>query len=513
MKKLSVIILLFCIIPWLFSSGATLKDNCQVKDFKSLSEITSDTTGLNNLIRVDSFDLAVLSPSSGVQFYGDKVVFLSMTKYEEKMLPDYISFGTIEAYSAMPEDSIPGKHTLFSPWSSFPYPCEAITFSSDLKTMYFTRLSEKDNKEKIYKAKYTLNDKNQIGWLSEMTPLSFCSNYFSYSHPALSADEQILIFASDASGSLGGMDLFITRKEGDKWSAPLNMGNFINTAGNEFFPFLDSDNNLFFSSDGLKGYGGFDIYTCKFNGKDWDKPVNLSDLINSPDDDIAFTINKSDGKSAFFTRRQKSDLGEMQLFRITLNKEVTDSKLSTLSQIFNGKSLVKYNLLTTKAVAVRNSHKDEHLKVASKPEASKEVAANETPKYKRSGRNKRKGNAVVTRVPVPIISERIIGLENNLPSKLIHPVKNKSSISPVIYRVQIASSTTSKGKYRITVNNKGYDTYEYFYLKAYRYTIGEYTTLASAVEFQNTLRNSGYPMAFVVVFKNNVRSLDPTLLK
>jgi len=110
-------------------------------------------------------------------------------------------------------------------------------------------------------------------------------------------------------------------KSDGKWAAPENLGSSINTVGNEFFPFLDSENNLYFSSDKLPGYGGYDIFSCKFNGSGWDKPANLSDHINSLNDDIAFTINRNDGKTAFLTRRQKSGKGETQLVTFLMGKQ------------------------------------------------------------------------------------------------------------------------------------------------------------------------------------------------
>jgi hypothetical protein len=83
----------------------------------------------------------------------------------------------------------------------------------------------------------------------------------------------------------------------------------------------------------------------------------------------------------------------------------------------------------------------------------------------------------------------------------------------VTYRVQILASTTPKSKSQITVSGKNYSTYEYLYSGAYRICIGVFSTLAPAKEFQNTLRKSGYAQAFVVAFRNNVRSTDPALFK
>jgi TRAP transporter TAXI family solute receptor len=83
----------------------------------------------------------------------------------------------------------------------------------------------------------------------------------------------------------------------------------------------------------------------------------------------------------------------------------------------------------------------------------------------------------------------------------------------VTYRVQIYSRNYQKKDVQITLNGKSYKTYVYSYLDAYRYTIGEFTSVAPAAELQNICRDSGYPEAFVAAFKNNVRNTDPDLFK
>jgi hypothetical protein len=321
MKRLFKITL-FSVITIMLLSFCPAGKNIINKKYLNFSFVTiDDTTNIIRYIEVDTFRLPIIPPSSGVQFYKDRIVFLSMSKNERKMSPNQISFGTIEAYFAPVEDSVPGRHVVFSPLSSFPFPCEAMTFSRDYNTIYYTKIPRKDKKEKIFMAKFNSGSKSQTALVSENVPLSFCTDNFNYTHPALSSDENMLIFASDREGSLGGMDLFVSKKVDDKWSSPENLGKLINTSGNEFFPFLDSENNLYFSSDRLSGYGGYDIFTCKFNGTGWEKPVNLSGHINSDKDDIAFTVNKMDGKTAFFTRKQKSGKSEMQLFRVTLDRK------------------------------------------------------------------------------------------------------------------------------------------------------------------------------------------------
>ena len=114
--------------------------------------IRQDTSDFIRLIRIDSFKLKILPPSSGVQFFKDRIVFLSMSKNETRMSPKQISFGAVEAYSAVVMDSVTGRHTVLSPSSSFTSPCEAMTFSHDYSTIYLSKLSKKDKKEQFKKA-------------------------------------------------------------------------------------------------------------------------------------------------------------------------------------------------------------------------------------------------------------------------------------------------------------------------------------------------------------------------
>ncbi len=79
----------------------------------------------------------------------------------------------------------------------------------------------------------------------------------------------------------------------------------------------------------------------------------------------------------------------------------------------------------------------------------------------------------------------------------------------VVYRVQISASTKSKGSYTVRVNGKDWKTYEYRYKGAYRQCIGNFSSLEPAKELQDAGRRSGYPQAFVVVFVNGTRSIDP----
>jgi hypothetical protein len=477
MKRLPEIITLCCTTLCLLTAWTTGKR----PDYNAggLFHFTQghDTTGLTGFLKVDSFNLEIIPPSSGIQFFRNSIVFLSNTKNEGKMLAKHVSFGSIEAYTAMVKDTSLGMHMPFSPSASFSYPCEAITFSADYKTMYFTKIGKKETKEKIYRAELKQTDNSTSDWISDENSLEFCTGKYRFTHPALSADGNMMIFASDMAGSLGGMDLFVVRKNGVKWSKPENLGKSINTVRDECFPYLDSEDNLFFSSDGLAGMGGYDIYTCNFNMQTWDKPMNLSRRINSANDDIAFSIDRTDGRSAFYTKKQRSGSGEMQLFKVTLKQEPSENNPTSISYIYNGKLVPEAELTAVKPE--EQAKPPESLPVeVKKTDASPATSA--TAKY----------------VMIKPTSETPEEIKN-----------------VVVYRIQFLTTDKPRKETQVVFNGVTYKTYEYFYLNAYRYTVGEFTTLAPARQLQSICRKSGYPQAFVAAFKDNMRSVDLNLFR
>lgn len=126
------------------------------------------------------------------------------------------------------------------------------------------------------------------------------------SQPSLSSDGEVLFFASDRPGSIGGSDIWFSRRNANgEWQRPENLGKVINTAGNERSPFLHTDSKtLYFSSSGHDGMGGMDIFYSKMdaNGR-WSKPVNIGHPINTERDEVDFFVSL-DGKTGYFSSDQ-----------------------------------------------------------------------------------------------------------------------------------------------------------------------------------------------------------------
>lgn len=195
----------------------------------------------------------------------------------------------------------------------------SVTFSADTQTIYFTRNNYLDGKTgksddglvklKIYSGK--ISGADDWGALQE---LPFCSDEYSTAHPSLSADGQRLFFASNKPGGYGGMDIYVSYREGDRWGLPFNLGPEVNTAGNEIFPHISADNRLYFASNSHVGLGGLDIYFTTPKGKTaWNLPVNLGAPINSNRDDFALTF-APEGDWGFFASDREGGAGRDDLY-------------------------------------------------------------------------------------------------------------------------------------------------------------------------------------------------------
>ena len=185
------------------------------------------------------------------------------------------------------------------------------SFNKAGDVVYFTRSNYKKKKLKensngennlqLFKAK--LVDDN---W-QQLEALPFNSDDYSVGHPCISKDEKTLYFISDMPGGYGGTDIYRTTFDDNIWATPENLGNEINTAGNEMTPFMSKDGTLYFSSDSHTNMGGLDIFSTSYDdeNKKWLAVENLRYPLNSKADDFGFVLNE-DGKSGFITSCRNS---------------------------------------------------------------------------------------------------------------------------------------------------------------------------------------------------------------
>lgn len=196
------------------------------------------------------------------------------------------------------------------------------TFSSLGDTMYFTRTRYID--KGIIKSSLS-NDEGTVmleimmatdydegnKQFEKIIPFDFNNATFSVAHPTVTPDGNTLVFASAMHRGSGGTDLYMCRKNPKgKWSKPVNLGDSINTEGEELFPYWADDSTLFFSSDGRIGLGGLDIYMTHWNRKEniFSTPENLGIPINSSYDDMSLAMF-ADKRSTYISSNRPAEKG------------------------------------------------------------------------------------------------------------------------------------------------------------------------------------------------------------
>lgn len=194
-----------------------------------------------------------------------------------------------------------------------------LTFNMVQDVVIFTRnnLQEKSTSGttnlSLYLAKW-IGD----SW-SNPTPLPFNNINYSVAHPAFNEDMTYLYFASDMPGGLGGTDLYRVSYDGNTWGTPENLGESINTNGNEQFPFV-SNEILYFASDGHGGLGGLDVFAA--NLKNTSQLKNMGYPINTNKDDFGLIVNP-EGKAGFFSsNRHRTGLDD-DIFSFTRTRAIS----------------------------------------------------------------------------------------------------------------------------------------------------------------------------------------------
>jgi outer membrane protein OmpA-like peptidoglycan-associated protein/YHS domain-containing protein len=170
----------------------------------------------------------------------------------------------------------------------------ATALSYDGKTLYLSW--EDPFNSDIYVSEY-----EDGRWTRSRSLSNEINTKFWESHASVSKDGKTLYFASNRQETTGEMDIFISRKIGNKWSEPENIGEVINTDLNEDTPFISEDGKrLYFSSQGHESIGGYDIFysDMKEDGT-WSTPVNIGYPINTTDDDLFYVpVNPYEGYMA-----------------------------------------------------------------------------------------------------------------------------------------------------------------------------------------------------------------------
>ena len=189
-----------------------------------------------------------------------------------------------------------------------------ISLTADGKEAFFTRCRYESTGPM---GAEIWNIKRMGGRWGEPSKVMLGPDSLVFAHPAISPDGNTLYFVSNMRGGFGGNDIWKAAKSGEEWGLPINLGVDINTPGDELFPYLRHDNILFFSSNGLVGYGGLDIYMAEpLEDNKW-QVSNLGRPINSMFDDFGITFIKN-REIGYFSSSRDNNRGLDHIYAFSL---------------------------------------------------------------------------------------------------------------------------------------------------------------------------------------------------
>lgn len=283
------------------------------------------------------------SQDFGTSYYQDKVVYASSNAIPKPIKRKYNWNGEpyLNLYIADVKDGQLENPKFFDRDLNGKMHDGPASFSNNGMVMAISRNAVKDKTDdKLVEIQIHLSTFSDGKW-SE--PVQFIHNNPGYNvgHPNLSEDGNLLYFVSDQPGGFGGSDIYkSTKTTNGSWSTPENLGNVINTEGDELFPFFDEKQQLLtFASDGHFGMGGLDIFTSSLINSSWSSVENPGNPINTKSDDYAL-ISNGDATKGYLSSNRANGSGSDDIYAFESNKSTLIVKtLVGIAKTIDGKPI------------------------------------------------------------------------------------------------------------------------------------------------------------------------------
>ncbi|MEO9871137.1 OmpA family protein [Ekhidna sp.] len=203
----------------------------------------------------------------------------------------------------------------------------ACAVSADGRTMIFTSC---DGKYSLGSCDLYITRKVGDNWSKPKNLGKPINSRYWESQPSLSADGKTLYFSSNRTGGLGGRDIWVSKSADGKWSVPINLGGDVNTPKDETTPFIHPNgSDLYFSANSYPGMGGYDLFVSSKTDSLWSIPRNLGFPINTFKDEVAIIIG-AEGQMAYFAKEEQKnfEILDSKIVSITLPKEIRPDPVS-----------------------------------------------------------------------------------------------------------------------------------------------------------------------------------------
>ena len=318
-----------------------LKPNdLRVKDYKAhkadLPELLKD----DGKYKLANISINTDSDDFGTCYLKNSIVFAS-TRAVAKMIKRSSNWNGkpyLNMYASEVSDNQLKKPEIFDKGLDGKLHDGPASFNKEGTYIAFTRNNYNDkSKDKVVELQIYFSSYIDGKW-SKPIPFIFNNETYSVGHPCLTADGSTMYFTSDMPGGFGGADIYRTIKNAKgEWATPENLGDKINTEGDETFPFFEELNGrLLFVSDGRFGLGGTDIFIANLNGSSFDNAVNAGSPLNTRYDDFAVIADGKTNKGYFSSNRIDGNGGD-DIYTVDFLKWTNnDKKLKGIAKDVNG---------------------------------------------------------------------------------------------------------------------------------------------------------------------------------
>ncbi|MES2799251.1 MAG: OmpA family protein [Bacteroidota bacterium] len=302
-------------------------------DLRAMSYVKNNPNANSILVDKKEYKLneqSINTPAQdfGTTYYQDKVIFVS-SNAKPKMIKrkyNYNGLPYLNMYTAEIEDGQLENAKFFDKSFNAKYHDGPATFSNGGTKMAFTTNNAKDKtKDKVVELQVFFSSFSNDEW-SEPVPFIHNSPAYSVGQPHLSEDGNTLYFTSDAPGGFGGKDLYSsTKSANNEWSKPMNLGDVINTEGDEMFPFFEeTEKVLYFTSSGHFGLGGLDLFSSTQKGTSWGTVINAGAPMNTNSDDFAL-IKNTTAKNGYISSNRPTGSGSDDIYAVDFLKKTPET--------------------------------------------------------------------------------------------------------------------------------------------------------------------------------------------
>ena len=327
-------------INWMKKYSATFSDK-RYSPYLEKNNLIEKLKADAGQFTIKNLDINSGQEDFGAIFYRDSVIFTS-SREEAKPAQRTWNWNKLPFLDIYIADR-DGKGELINPKPFLrqvnkKYHEGPASFTKDYQMLAFTRNNYEstgsDGSRKLqiffsrFKSDTASNGQIFTGWTKAVS-VPFNSNDYSVGHPTFNADGTVMYFTSDMPGGKGGTDLYRVHINPDgTWGRPQNLGDKINTAGDEMFPFYHSSGMLFFSSNGSEGLGGLDVFVAEMKDGEIGKIKNVGVPVNSSKDDFSFVLD--DGMTyGYFASNREGGKGNDDIYSYQLLKPFYFGKVIT----------------------------------------------------------------------------------------------------------------------------------------------------------------------------------------